>query len=79
LEVSYYLELGDEKMIFVKIRRKDRWSLWIVLLCIVITTWVILPPSQGRMPMFYDDNGNVISGSISEKLLLMSMERSLAY
>lgn len=39
----------------------------VVLLCIVIAIYVILPPSLGKMPLFYDDNGDVISSSISEK------------
>ena len=48
--------------------------MWLIIsiftLCIIITILIILPPSRGKMPLFYDDNGDVISGSISEKTLL---------
>jgi len=52
-------------------RKKMVWIiLLIVIVCVVIAICVILPPSMGKMPLIYDDKGNVISGSISEKTFL---------
>lgn len=47
--------------------RKKAVSIIIITLVIMIA-WMIFPPSLGKMPLFYDDNGNVIPGSISEKI-----------
>lgn len=45
--------------------------MWIVIIIfVIITAWVIFPPSLGKMPLFYDDNGNVIPDSISEKICI---------
>lgn len=41
-----------------------------VLLGIIITICVILPPSNGKMPVFYDNEGNALPGSISEKTFI---------
>lgn len=51
-----------------KRRRRKMYVIFsIILLCIIIATYIVLPPSLGKMPLYYDDNGNVIPGSISEK------------
>lgn len=45
--------------------------MWIVIIIfVIITAWVLFPPSLGKMPLFYDDNGNVIPDSISEKICI---------
>lgn len=52
-------------------KRGKKRALWIVIIiCVIIMAWVIFPPSLGEMPLFYDDNGNVIPDSISEKLCI---------
>ena len=45
-------------------------TLAIITICIIIATFLILPPSLGKMPLFYDENGNVLMGSISERTYL---------
>lgn len=52
-------------------RKSTMWRIiLVVLLCILIVACLILPPSLGKMPLFYDANGNVLSGSISEKTFI---------
>lgn len=53
----------------VKKRRRNR-AVWFIIICVVIVACVIFPPSQGEMPLFYDDNGNAIPDSISEKTFI---------
>ena len=43
--------------------------LWIIIVILVMVGG-IFPPSQGKMPLFYDDNGNIIPESISEKIYI---------
>lgn len=38
-----------------------------ILFSIIVVTMIFLPPSLGKMPLFYDDKGNFVPGSISEK------------
>ncbi|MGB5823828.1 MAG: alpha/beta hydrolase [Proteocatella sp.] len=53
------------------IKKRGKYTVWIlisiIILCVIIAICNILPPSLGKMPLFYDYNGNVISGSLSEK------------
>lgn len=42
--------------------------MWAIILLVIIVVWIILPPSQGKMPKFLDDNGEVIPESVSEKI-----------
>lgn len=45
--------------------------LWIIIVILVmVMVGGIFPPSQGKMPLFYDDNGNIIPESISEKIYI---------
>ena len=44
---------------------------------IIITICVILPPSNGKMPVFYDDEGNALPKSISEKTFIDVEETKL--
>ena len=57
-----------------KIRGGKKRKVWLILsivvLCIAIGMFIIIPPSFGKLPLFYDDNGNVISDSISEKTFI---------
>ncbi|MBC5708913.1 alpha/beta hydrolase [Hungatella sp. L12] len=52
-----------------KIERRKK-TVWIMILCAVVLFWTILPPSLGKIPLFYDDNGTVIPDSISEKIFI---------
>lgn len=52
-------------------RNKGKRKMWIIIaivLCIIIVGCFILPPSLGKIKLFLDDAGNVIDGSISEKI-----------
>ena len=48
--------------------------MWIIiaaiLLCLVIAVFIILPPSSGKAKPFLDENGDILSGSISEKIFV---------
>ena len=39
-----------------------------ILGCIIILVCFILPPGFGKTKPFFDDNGNLLKGSISEKV-----------
>lgn len=39
----------------------------VIVVIFIITTLIILPPSNGKIPVFKDEKGNVIPNSISEK------------
>lgn len=42
----------------------------IIVICFTLISMIILPPSMGKMKLFLDEEGNVIDGSISEKIFL---------
>lgn len=42
-----------------------------------IAMLIIFPPSLGKTTPFYDDNGNIIEGSISEKIYVDVGDTSL--
>ena len=42
----------------------------IILFCLVIAVCSILPPSLGKTKPFMDENGNILEGSISEKIFI---------
>ena len=42
----------------------------ILLICLVIVVGVVLPPSFGKTKPFIDRNGNILEGSISEKIFV---------
>ena len=44
--------------------------MWIIIIFVFIMLWIVLPPSLGKMPLFYDDDGNVITNSISQKIYI---------
>lgn len=49
--------------------KKKRWSIITVLIiCIGIAVYIILPPCFGNMKPFRDENGRILEGSISEKI-----------
>lgn len=50
-----------------KEKRRGKRAVWIIIIGIVIVIWAFLPPGLGKMPLFYDDSGNVIPDSITEK------------
>lgn len=50
-----------------KKRRRGKRAVWIIILGIAMIFWAFLPPSPGKLPLFYDDSGNVIPDSITEK------------
>ena len=53
--------------------RKGRKYLFISIifsLCFAIAVCIILPPSFGKTKPFVDENGNIIEGSISEKIFV---------
>lgn len=52
----------------IKEKKKGKKSGGCIILGIVMIVWAFLPPSPGKLPLFYDDSGNVISDSITEKI-----------
>lgn len=48
--------------------------MWIVLgaivICLIAACFIIFPPSKGKVQPFFDSEGNIVEGSISEKLFL---------
>ncbi len=46
------------------------WIIASVIFCIVMVSCLTLPPSFGKTKPFLDDSGNVLSGSISEKIFI---------
>ena len=42
----------------------------VVMVILVALVMIIFPPSKGEMPQFQDDNGEILSDSISEKCYL---------
>lgn len=51
-------------------KKRGKKVMWIIIICVMLIIWVIFPPSLGKMPLFYNDNGNVIPDSISEKIYI---------
>lgn len=55
-------------------RKKRGYKMLIVVILIVVVlfflTIIIFPPSTGKIPQFYDDNGELLPNSISEKCYL---------
>lgn len=52
-------------------RRKKMWIiLAIILLCFAVVVCIILPPSFGKTEPFVDESGNILEGSISEKIFV---------
>ena len=41
-----------------------------IVICLIIACFILIPPSRGKMPSFVDERGNVLEGSISEKVFL---------
>ena len=53
-----------------KIRSMVMWIAAAILLCFVVAVCVILPPGPGKPKPFVDGNGNILEGSISEKIFV---------
>jgi pimeloyl-ACP methyl ester carboxylesterase len=52
-------------------RKKKMWViLAVILLCFAIVVCIILPPSFGKTKPFVDESGNILEGSISEKIFV---------
>ncbi|UWD48569.1 alpha/beta hydrolase [Clostridioides difficile] len=51
-------------------KKKILRAIAIVFVCISIAICIILPPSFGKIKPFRDKNGNILEGSISEKISL---------
>ena len=45
-------------------------TVWIIIIFITILIWNFLPPSPGKMPLFYNNNGSIIPDSLSEKIYI---------
>ena len=52
-------------------------TIFVIFLCVIIVGCIILPPSFGRTKPFLDSDGNVIAGSISEKIFVNINNASL--
>jgi len=52
-------------------RKKKMWVIIaIILFCFAIVVCIILPPSFGKTKPFVDESGNILEGSISEKIFV---------
>ena len=47
---------------------RRKMTVWIIIIFITILIWNFLPPSPGKMPLFYNNNGSIIPDSLSEKI-----------
>ena len=49
---------------------RRKMTVWIIIIFITILIWNFLPPSPGKMPLFYNNNGSIIPDSLSEKIYI---------
>lgn len=50
--------------------RKMIIGILIFVAVLLLTTLIIFPPSRGKLPQFYDENGNILENSLAEKCYL---------
>lgn len=50
--------------------RKMIIGILIFIAVLLLTTLIIFPPSRGKLPQFYDENGNILENSLAEKCYL---------
>lgn len=43
---------------------------WVLVVVLLMLVFIVFPPSKGKIPKFYDENGEIIPNSISEKSYL---------
>lgn len=58
----------------MKVRKGRRNRMWMILgaifIFLVIVVLIVIPPSMGKVPPIRDEEGNIVEGSVSEKLFL---------
>ncbi|MBQ5317147.1 MAG: alpha/beta hydrolase [Oscillospiraceae bacterium] len=57
-------------------KRKKTMAL-IILLIFIAAVFAVVPPSSGRLPQFRDENGDIIEGSIAERIKLPTDDGTL--